>query len=96
MVTSITRPVNEAVAPETHSAAATAEPVHRSVPVVTPTDTVKLSVDAQAHFLQSQGQTLDQIAVSLSLSPQLVASYLGTTPQQLQALSSTLGVEGLQ
>jgi hypothetical protein len=88
MVTPIIHPVNEAVAPQTHGSAATDEPVHKPIPVVTTTDTVKLSVDARAHLLQSQGQTVEQISVSLSVSPQLVASYLGTTPLQLPALSS--------
>lgn len=89
MVTPITRVLREAAAPPAHSPVATAAPVRPTVPVAAPKDTVKLSADAQVHLLRNQGQTPNQIAVTLDLSPQLVASYLGTTPLQLPALSST-------
>jgi len=89
MVTPITRVPNEVVAPRAHISVETAESVPQPVPVATPIDTVRLSADARVHLLERQGQTPAQIAVSLDLSPQLVASYLGTTPLQLEALSST-------
>jgi hypothetical protein len=88
MVTPIARVVTEVAATQPRNSGTTTETVHEPARVAPSTDTVKLSADAQIHLLQTQGQTIDQIAVTLNLSPQLVATYLGTTPLQLAALSS--------
>jgi len=71
-------------------AQATAAPPQTTTTPATPTvqhptkidptvDTVKLSEGAQVRSLKTQGQTVEQIAVSTALSTQTVNSYLGIT-----------------
>jgi len=89
MVTPTTHIAAETAPTQPHVTVSTREAVPQSASAKPATDTVRLSANARVHLLQKQGQTIDQIAVTLSLSPKLVASYLGTTPLQLEALSST-------
>lgn len=88
MVTPIVSAVTNAATTQPRNSEKTTEPVREHVRVAPSIDTVRLSADAQIHLLQTQGRTIDQIAVTLNLSPHLVATYLGTTPLQLEALSS--------
>jgi hypothetical protein len=62
------------VASSSPSTPATAEPAQKAaVPAVT----VKLSQAAQVHLLKQQGQSLSQIASSLSIPMTAVDGYLG-------------------
>jgi len=51
-------------------------------PVQPNKDIVEISVPAQARQLQQQGQTVDQIALKLNLSAQVVNQYLGLVGQK--------------
>jgi DNA-binding NarL/FixJ family response regulator len=60
------------------SSAATAARVTQQA-ISEPEDTVKLTASQQIHQLYQQGQSVSQIADSLSLSVSLVNNYLGIT-----------------
>jgi DNA-binding NarL/FixJ family response regulator len=54
-------------------------PVQQTQVQQTPVDTVTLTEAQQVYQLYNQGQTVSQIATSLSLSTTLVNDYLGIT-----------------
>jgi hypothetical protein len=60
-------------------------------PSVEQTDTVKLSVIAQARLMERQGQGVYQIAGNLGLSTNMVEQYLGLTADTSTASPSLTG-----
>jgi hypothetical protein len=52
-------------------------------------DTVELSIEARARLLNAQGQSPNEIATNLNVTPKDVVSYLGIT--QLEAEIAALG-----
>jgi hypothetical protein len=70
--------------PATSSAPiSTVQPAQKTA---SPADTVKLSQAGQVHLLKQQGQSISQIATSLSITAATIDSYLGiTVPKAVSA-----------
>ena len=55
------------------------------------TDTVKLSVAAQARLLKHAGHSVAQIASNLGLSAKVVSEYLGLTNSSNNVIQAVIG-----
>lgn len=51
-------------------------------PIAPRTDTVEISIPAQARQLKQEGQSINEIAYKLSLSVETVSQYLGLVEQK--------------
>ena len=72
-------PVQPVRAPEPKAPTVTAQAIQ---PVAPKTDTVEISIPAQARQLKLEGQSINQVAYKLSLSVDTVNQYLGLVEQK--------------